>query len=495
MSKYKSHRPEERWECNRGLASKLPGAKRPTQRLSRPKKNQSMGNMNTNSDILFPPSDMYFPPSEAHHPQSEAFGAVEGVSPSDTTGTALQHDLQVQWMQLPTKQSQSTRPAKRLNAMTSDAASAALRRAIQSSPARWAGTQHSPIEVDDELGSTRRLLFPSPRKDGSPKVLWGVQPNVVQIAADVPSPKEQALLATNKENCPPAIDADDADAELLALFEEEMERPTTPVQKSPAPNAFKTPTRPTPNHRPITRSVSKSIRSARSAKSPGQPLTFDQRTPIKTPSSFARRRSPRNHQGVFESPFTATINQLMSEANNHMSPSRQCNMELDFGNLPDLPMMDNAMHNSSHTDVNFNLDDFFSTDIPMPSSPPRMFHLYEDPAAMANVNWSEFGHFDDQLLLHHDTNMGNQEVEIKEEPSDESEGFMEAPTQTKVPQQLEQATEQAGQPPAVPSAEQKAETPKEKSTEEHTKEPVEASTEDHNEEEDVVDMVGVERTS
>jgi hypothetical protein len=317
--------------------------------------------------------------------------------------------------------------------MTSDAASAALRRAIQSSPARWAGTQHSPIDVED-VGSARRLLFPSPRKDGSPKVLGEVDTNIVHIDTDAKSPKVQTADAVNKENCPPTLHANDADAELLAMFEEEMARPTTPVQNAAPTNLFKTPTRPTPNHRPVTRSVSRSMRSIRSAKSPGQLLMFAQHTPSKTPSSSARRQSPRNHQTVFESPFTASLNQLFSEANNPSSPSRHFNMDLDFGNLPDLPMID--CHNQG--DLNFNINDFFSTDMPMPSSPPKMFHLYEDPAAMANIDWNEFSQYNDDQHLSNVTNQDQATVEIKKEPQEDVEGLVEEPKKAIGPEPVQE---------------------------------------------------------
>jgi hypothetical protein len=342
-------------------------------------------------------------------------GPPEGISPSDTTGM---HGSQPQG---DGQRRGSIRPMKRINAMTSDAASAALRRAIKSSPARWAGTQHSPIDVEDDMGSTRRLLFPSPRKDGSPKVLGEITTNVVTIATTFHSPKEQMVETQNKENCPPAIEADDVDAELLRLFEEEMAkggeiaRPSTPTGKSPPTNPFKTPTRQTPSHRPVTRSVSRSIRSARSAKSPSQLLTFT-RTPSQTPGV---RRSPRHHDHVFESPFTATLNQLMSEANNQQTSPARNGMELDFGTLPPLP----NINQNQNMDMNFSLEDFFSTDVPMPSSPPRMFSLYEDPAAMANINWEEFGKFGPK-----DLDKSGEEVVVKQEEDetmdlgDDSEG-------------------------------------------------------------------------
>jgi hypothetical protein len=354
------------------------------------------------SEANFPPSEANFPQSEANHPQYESMGPPEGISPSDTTG------MQGSQPQGDGQRRGSIRPMKRISAMTSDAASAALRRAIKSSPARWAGTQHSPIDVEDDMGSTRRLLFPSPRKDGSPKVLGEITTNVVTIATTFHSPKEQMIEAQNKENCPPAIEVDDVDAELLRLFEEEMAkggeiaRPSTPTGKSPPTNPFKTPTRQTPSHRPVTRSVSRSIRSARSAKSPSQLLTFT-RTPSRTPGV---RRSPRHHDHVFESPFTATLNQLMSEANNQQTSPARNGMALDFGTLPPLP----NINQNQNMDMNFSLEDFFSTDVPMPSSPPRMFNLYEDPAAMANINWEEFGKFGPK-----DLDKSRDEVVVKQE--------------------------------------------------------------------------------
>ena len=313
------------------------------------------------------------------------------MSPLETVDQAHQHDFQVNRVEVSMDQqrptsSHSNRPT------TADVACAALARAIQSSPARWIGTQHSPIEVDDGLGSTRRLLFPSPRKDGSPKVLGELTTNIVNISGRAHSAKEQASGASDKENSPPGLDAGDTDADLVKLFEAEISRPKTPTQKSPAPNPFKTPTRPSPNHRPITRSVSKSLRSG---KSPRQLHPFSQNTPSRTPGSVTRRRSPRHHPIVFESPFTATLNQLMSETDhNRSTPQQRCNYDLDFNHLSDLPIMDHHDHHGGPGGMNFSLEDFFSTDVPMPSSPPKAFHLYEDPMTMTDVDWNEFREFE-----------------------------------------------------------------------------------------------------
>jgi hypothetical protein len=65
-------------------------------------------------------------------------------------------------------------------------------------------------------------------------------------------------------------------------------------------------------------------------------------------------------------------------------------------------------------DMNFSLEDFFSTDVPMPSSPPKVFHLYEDP--MANINWNEFNNFNSR-----DMTNGGEEVVVKAEPEEEQE--------------------------------------------------------------------------
>ncbi|TVY25760.1 CENP-A multicopy suppressor protein [Lachnellula hyalina] len=380
MAKYKTQRPESQWVSYQPVPRK--GADPPPKRQRPPKKSQQNPSHGIlTSEANFPTSDANFPQSEANFPPSDAYqgqGApTEGNSPTET-------EMQTESMELSAgnhrRRSTSNQPLKRaLKAMTSDAASAALARAIQSSPGRWHGTQQSPIDVEDQLGSTRRLLFPSPRKDGSPKVLGEVMTNVVQIATDLRPLNKEALVAlieaTDKENCPPGIEVADADAELLRLFEEEVARPSTPTQKSPPTNPFKTPTRKTPSHRPITRSVSK---SSRSQKSPRELLFAP--TPSKTPISL--RRSPR-FQNNFESPFTARLNQMMSETN--QSPSRA----LEFSSLPNLP---NLMANG--TEMNFNLEDFFSTDVPMPSSPPRIFQLYEDPMVMQDIDWSELGNYD-----------------------------------------------------------------------------------------------------
>lgn len=364
MSKYKTQRPPERWESNKSTTEKkVPEvAARPQYARPVPVKQPKVGGKNSEPPVVFDSQYMY------------------GPSPTDTTSIPQQEVVQQQERQ------KSEGAQQRSSAMTSDVASAALRRALQSSPARWNGSRHSPIEVDvEEVDTTRRLLFPSPRKDGSPKVLGETTTNIVQISPM--SHKTVMLDAPNKENCPPVTATENNDDDFMKLFEEEMARPTTPVQKEMPPNPFKTPTRPTPNHRPITRSVSKSAR-----KSPSHFLAV-------TPSRITPRRSPRNHNSGFISPFTATLNQMMSEASNHAQTSPIRHFDMDMATLPDLPITNRHAH--SHLDNTFSLEDFFSTDVPMPSSPPRTFRMYEDPLEMGGfddvngmdgmgIDWNEF---------------------------------------------------------------------------------------------------------
>ncbi|KAG9243706.1 hypothetical protein BJ878DRAFT_535060 [Calycina marina] len=445
MTKYNFQRPEDKWECNKGKG-------RFRKRPSRAK--DANGNYLT-SDATFPQSEGYFPQSEANYPpletaesvadarsSSEAVTTIDGAADAGTpsevvvpmgsaaanaTSPVENRDIQVQRVELTANQTLAIKlqptKMKRLNPMTSDAASDALRRAIRSSPARWkrrysaaetrgdsemregsSGARDSPIELDDSPDPTRRLLFPSPRKDCSLKVLGEASANVSRISPRNRSSKVLETDLPNKENCSSPIEDDEEDAELLRLFEEELARPSTPVQGALPANQFKTPTRPTPNHRPITRSVSRSARSARLMKSPGELLRFsDRRTPNKTPT----RRSPRNHNSYWEPPFAPSINKMMADASNHLSPSQHVFQNIVFSNLPDLPLMDDFSHHNGNADQEFSLEDFFSTDMVMPSSPPRNFNLHEDP-----VDWSEFNSISNTVK------QTETQVIVKEEPAE-----------------------------------------------------------------------------
>lgn len=239
-----------------------------------------------------------------------------------------------------------------------------------STHSKTAGTPTNPIALDDDLGATRRLLFPSPRKDNEPHVLGELAVNIMQVGPAFRGSKDGEV---EKENS--GAISQQHDHEYADLFGTPP-RPSTPPPKAVNSGPFKTPNRPTPSHRPITRSVTKSIRSVRSIKSPGQVFDMLQRTPSKTPrspssSGSMRRRSPRNGalpsilldvNNVAESPFTSSINKLLSEANNFAHPSPHRGYGLDLH------------HWSSLDSEHFDFGNMLSTDGIMPSSPPVLRH-------------------------------------------------------------------------------------------------------------------------
>ncbi|KAH9432520.1 hypothetical protein MCOR02_007213 [Pyricularia oryzae] len=229
-----------------------------------------------------------------------------------------------------------------------------------STHSRGSGTAQSPIAVEDDLGPARRLLFPSPRKDGVPKVLGESAINIVKPGPEFAAakPGQNASSQMQKTITP----TKNSDKEMADLFGTPPMRPSTPPPNGSSGGPFKTPTRPTPSHRPITRSVSKSIRSQRTVTmiSPSRGLAGLQRTPSRTPG----RQHLSAHfavedmaiTGLGDSPFPATLSQLLSEANDFTngSPSH------GLGDLGGFDLSSNLL----------DFDNVLNTNMPMPSSPP-----------------------------------------------------------------------------------------------------------------------------
>jgi len=244
-----------------------------------------------------------------------------------------------------------------------------------STHSRGSGTAKSPIalEVDDAMGSTKRLLFPSPNK--TPKMLGELDINIVHISNDCRQPKgldaEKENIAVNSEE--PGNEADD----LEALFRSPMPpRPSTPTAKASGTpgSGFKTPTRPTPSQRPITRSISRSIRSWKVQKTPRGASN-----PPQTPTPSSRRRSPRNHDTTFgeniwnNTPVSRAISQMLSD-NPHLSDPIFAIAEaegfsdgLDFSDLPQLDGSDSMQQLSS----------WLSTDGVMPATSPKNDNYFD----------------------------------------------------------------------------------------------------------------------
>ena len=253
---------------------------------------------------------------------------------------------------------------------------AALERAIRSSPHKFRGTEQVPIDVEDLTPQpTRRVLFPSPTLserakssrtsavNGSDKGLNHNSGNVFEIADD-----DQA----DKENCPPPAEDDGLDH--LFADDDHATRAITPTPTSSSQaHIFKTPRR-SPNRLPPTTGDFFSS----TAKALLRPPTTPKRTPSKDLQPLADL-----------TPFTAHLNQLLSDANNgDGSPGSR---SFDFPSLP-------SLHNTpgrrpmDFDFSQFESQDLLSTDVPMPSSPPAWFGVYEDPTDHgAGSLWGDYG--------------------------------------------------------------------------------------------------------
>lgn len=253
-------------------------------------------------------------------------------------------------------------------------AAVALQRAIQSSPARFIGTQHVPIDVEDLTPKpTRRVLFPSPEQTGGQKSLsengsnsGGRSHEVSQQAIDPALQGDDSQA--DKENRPPPPDADES---LDHLFEDV--HPTTPTpSRKRTPEFFQTPRKLATPERNLPKTGDFFSSAAKAFLLPTTP----KRTPTK-PSS-----QPLGEM----TPFTVHLNQLLSDANN-LSPSAN---EFDF---PPFPSLRSTPPSSRMRDdfefPQLDAQNILSTDAPMPSSPPAWFGVYEDPVEQESALWSD----------------------------------------------------------------------------------------------------------
>ena len=268
-------------------------------------------------------------------------------------------------------------------------AAAALKRAIQSSPARLVGSQQSPIELEDDLTPkpTRRLLFPSPRRKDEMKTLDdnGSAPSD-HLSQSTTNNITPVLVVDDtqydKENCPPPLDAND---DLNNIFQDiNFPLARTPEKKIRSPsstNSFKTPTPGSRRKLPLSPSnlLSSTNRALRSTASSTRVSASKLLQTLLSPSQS------REHQQL--TPFTAQLNQMLSDSLNSPS-SRRCR-NFNFDTLPSLGFNeDHLAHFGSGFDT-----DFFSTDPVMPSSPPanmlNTFGVYEDPVEDSNASNGE----------------------------------------------------------------------------------------------------------
>ena len=383
LAKFKVHRPQDRWDKDAA-------------RLNQPRKKKNSRNKKRKNDTQI-------------NPTSEAYFTTDPIGPADQESP---EEAQYQNMTQPTHQNvnemEDSNNNQSLHHMILNSRSSPKRRGLGSTHSRGSGTADSPIAVEDDLGTTRRLLFPSPRKGGALKVLGELAGNAVNGTTVSQDPKSAAMgkenighstefQPTRRPNTPVLPDQDELDQEL---FGSPVDRPSTPPPKSSSSGIFKTPTRPTPNHRPITRSISRSIRTVRSAqKSPGQLFTQTQRIPTKTPRgtrivsgnnggilvSASKRRSPRHARFALDdslhvptsSPthdFEAwgSLNQLLSEADQFTANSSSHGLLDVTMQHYDSDSVQQLVEGAGALDFG----SFMGTDMIMPSSPPmtRVHH-------------------------------------------------------------------------------------------------------------------------
>lgn len=354
-------------------------------------------------------------------PTSEAYYTTDPIGPEDQGPSPATDGEEVLLLRAPTTEPPSReRGVRSQTAGLGDSFNASDHR--ESTQSRGSGAAQSrAIAEEDDMGNTRRLLFPSPKKDGQVKVLGEVAINMVRTSASIDRTKHAIV---GKENMLMDLDID-VEMSLLSTpkiggNDDDMKglfgtpgRPSTPPPKERPTGPFKTPTRPTPSHRPITRSVSKSIRRS-TARSPGHTLNHIHQTPTKTPRSSARLRnrglaSASKSQHIhahfavddsflggmstdFGSPFNSTLNQLLSEANDFTVGSDAHGLG-DF----ELPNIDSDTGLSDHVE-GLDFGHFLTTDAVMPSSPPPVgkngMHVSFDVNGMDFSDWGAFGQGD-----------------------------------------------------------------------------------------------------
>ncbi|KAI2463421.1 hypothetical protein F4781DRAFT_124651 [Annulohypoxylon bovei var. microspora] len=287
FSKFKQHRPADKWEKDE-------------QRLSQTRKKRPNGSAPPRSKKARTKSDTQSTlTSEACLP-TDPLGPLDGPTPLE--------DMATESTSQPQHQGDTVMEANCQGSTHSRA----------SSHSRGSGTPNSPIAVDDDLGATRRVLFPSPRKEGEQRILGEVAVNIVQTSPEYPGTKDEGEV--EKENNKLTVDGQVfTDNDFTDIFGTPP-RPSTPPPKTNSSGPFKTPTRATPGHRPVTRSVTRSMRSVRSINSPSQLLMMD-RTPTRTPrSSVAKRYSPNDlmpshllNNQLFNTPLSRSFGHLLSD--------------------------------------------------------------------------------------------------------------------------------------------------------------------------------------
>lgn len=383
LVKSKKHRPQDRWDKD-------------ASRLGQNRKRRAGGAGGSRSKKARTQNDMQInPTSEAFSMgdlPTDAMVPIDLSSPEPTTEIANETgDTSLMQARSVTQDTEAGMTQADEMSVT-DAAQANT----ESAQSQDSGTNRSTrVEVlDSSVGNTRRLLFPSPHKDNSPKVLGEVDANAVH-SIEYRSPKD----LEGEENAVSIPIKDESTVKTPTPAPAELPctpgpaRPSTPPpqvkdQDPASEDAFKTPTRPTPSHRPITRSVSRSIKSLRYLMSP---MAVEQapRTPSKsTPrNTLDVKHTPKSNLDVRNTPMLRRSPRFQEEGQITIDPQAFEDM------LSDPAFMSGGLDlENIHFDEKDMLEfaSFFSTDAAPPSTPPPKSPTPPLPP-MEGSYWTRFG--------------------------------------------------------------------------------------------------------
>ncbi|KAF2767669.1 hypothetical protein EJ03DRAFT_375963 [Teratosphaeria nubilosa] len=359
FTKFRNMRPQDRWH------------RKPTSRKNQKKKDPD-GTDGLMTDGVESQSEAFF---------NDQFGPDDVGHVSDfpqhnnATDGAPQKQSAPQYRPIRPRAS-SMQPAARRQSggstMNASQMSSALQRAVQSSPPMpFRGSQDSPIEVEDLTPKpVRRLLFPSPRREGEVKSLddngqvklqavpvdapTKTMPSKIEVHAQSVDVSIFEAFTYDKENLAPDAAIDDDQADLFEgspsnAFKTPRKTPseTTPRSKRQLEHLLKTPT---PPSRKLRSALSPNANAALNATlptatandfmtSPSSSRYFLRSTPSRqerTPGRNSQRESVAENSLT---PFSRHLAQMLSEADSAAagadafgtSPSKG---GFDFGDLP-----------------------------------------------------------------------------------------------------------------------------------------------------------------
>jgi hypothetical protein len=346
---------------NRNMRPKDKWGKKSGPRKSR--KNR-LGEIGRATDSVEPESEAFF--TDAMIPEdarSEVFTEAP-LSPRVATSFEMQQAPLGRPRSYSMQVSQVTEGASQWNATRLDAA---LQRAIQSSPGRSQGSQDSPIEIEELTPKpTRRMLFPSPRKDGQVKGIddraslekstspedSGKQASLAKISAALIGQADIAIFDAftfDKENMPPPFDDDDELAHLFdgspgAIFRTPGKTPRKTPPKSSQRSIdqlLKTPT-PASRRRKLLTPSADAANNANQPMlagnefllSPGSSRYNFRSTPTRLANTPGRRSAIGSDASQRTSPFSKHLSQMVTNVTGGDWSPNSGMVGLDFDNLP-----------------------------------------------------------------------------------------------------------------------------------------------------------------